>query len=159
MSGEMGTELFFLVSGSVTVRNPNDDTVLRTLDEGSFFGEVALFFPESGHSVNVQASSFGWLLVVEREDITGLCDDELLEAFRAVAVERAEHEFASLGRNTYVDPESFMSGGVFNPVTPLASPSRPVVEERGVSIVPETRPAAPRPSVRASTRLVDSLDG
>lgn len=117
MSGEMGTELFFLVSGSVTVRNPTDDTVLRTLDEGSFFGEVALFFPEHGHSVNVKASSFGWLLVVERDYITQLCSDELLEAFRGVALERAQHEFASLGRNTYLDGKD-----------DLPSPDHPALE-------------------------------
>lgn len=100
MSGESGDELFFLVAGSVTVRNPTDNVILRTLDEGSFFGEVALFNPERCHSVNVKATTFGWLLIIHREYLVELCDDDLLEAFKKVALERQEYEFVTLARDS-----------------------------------------------------------
>lgn len=106
MSGESGDELFFLVVGSVTVRNPKDGAVLRTLDEGSFFGEVALFNPESCHGVNVKASTFGWLLIISRDNLVELCDDALLEEFKKVAMERVETELVTFRKSGHLGSRS-----------------------------------------------------
>jgi hyperpolarization activated cyclic nucleotide-gated potassium channel 2 len=91
LAGEVGDQLFFLVSGTVDVFSPQGYH-LRTLEEGSFFGEMALFFEETCHNVNVVAASFGWLLIVGREILQDLCSEDLLEAFRTVAIERYTQE-------------------------------------------------------------------
>lgn len=158
LAGEMGSELFFLVSGSVNVKHPTDGQVLRTLDEGSFFGEVALFFPETGHSVDVQAISFGWLLVVERDDIIQLCNEELLEAFKSVAQERQEFEFCSLGRNTYLKPfdnNIFSEEEAPDPTPVKHAPDLTPVKPIRNSLTSVASAGVQRGSVRMSSRQLD----
>ena len=46
LAGEVGDQLFFLVAGTVEVHSPQGHH-LRTLEEGSFFGEMALFFDDA----------------------------------------------------------------------------------------------------------------
>eukprot|EP00449_Zooxanthella_nutricula_P007048 CAMPEP_0198502602 /NCGR_PEP_ID=MMETSP1462-20131121/9408_1 /TAXON_ID=1333877 /ORGANISM="Brandtodinium nutriculum, Strain RCC3387" /LENGTH=733 /DNA_ID=CAMNT_0044231687 /DNA_START=137 /DNA_END=2335 /DNA_ORIENTATION=+ len=94
VAGEAGTELYFIAVGRVTIQVPGTDKVVKTLDEGSFFGEMGLLFPETRCTMDVVGQSSGWLLVVPRSALEMLCTGELLEAFRSVALERF-HAFAS----------------------------------------------------------------
>lgn len=87
VAGETGTELYFLVVGRVMIIT-RQGKLLRVMDEGSFFGEMGLLFPETCRTVNVVAHTFGWLLVVTREALEDICSDELLDVFRSVAQER-----------------------------------------------------------------------
>jgi len=92
--GEVATELYFVAAGKVQMVLPaegdGEDTVIKVLDEGSFFGELGLLFPESQHKVNLVAVLPGWLLVIDRSTIESICSEELLETFRSVAVERLQ---------------------------------------------------------------------
>jgi voltage-gated potassium channel len=45
-AGERGRDMFFISQGRVEVRSPDGQTVYNILDEGDFFGEVALFFQQ-----------------------------------------------------------------------------------------------------------------
>lgn len=90
LAGETADKLFFIVAGCVKVVNQKGES-LRRLEEGSFFGEMALFFEDYSHQVNVVGSTFGCVLTVEREILQDLCSEDLLEAFRTVAVERNEN--------------------------------------------------------------------
>merc|ERR1719506_3544925 len=80
LAGENGDQLFFLVSGTVSVHTP-EGLHMRTLEEGSFFGEMALFLEETCHKVNVVGESFGWLLIVCRDILHDLCSEDLIEEF------------------------------------------------------------------------------
>lgn len=106
-AGEYCTDLYFLVTGSVRMENPETRDVLRTLVEGSFFGEMGLLLPESVRSVNVIADTAGWMLTVSRSDLQQICNDELLDSFRSVALERYQEEVESgvrqIGRTTTSD--------------------------------------------------------
>lgn len=45
-AGERGRDMFFISRGRVEVRAPDGQTVYNILEEGDFFGEVALFFQQ-----------------------------------------------------------------------------------------------------------------
>jgi len=92
-AGDVGTELYFVAVGEVEVVVPSSHveergTVIKTLHEGSFFGELGLLFPDSKHKVDVYGLTAGWLLVVPRGTLEKFCTEELLETFRFVALER-----------------------------------------------------------------------
>jgi len=96
VAGEFGTDLFFIVVGQVRIQASPSNEVLRTLVEGSFFGEMALLLPESRRTVNAVADSAGWLLTVSRSDLEQICSEELLNSFRSVALERYQHLCSAL---------------------------------------------------------------
>jgi len=103
-AGEVATELYFVAVGKVQMVLPaegdadgDEGTVIKVLDEGSFFGELGLLFPESQHKVNLVAVLPGWLLVIDRSTIESICSEELLETFRSVAVERLRETETQLG--------------------------------------------------------------
>ncbi|CAJ1346423.1 unnamed protein product [Effrenium voratum] len=87
-AGDMGTELYFVAVGEVEVVLPGNaeekGVVIKTLHEGSFFGELGLLFPDSKHKVDVYGATAGWLLVVPRGTLESLCS----ERPRCVAIER-----------------------------------------------------------------------
>eukprot|EP00403_Amphidinium_massartii_P002726 CAMPEP_0178381584 /NCGR_PEP_ID=MMETSP0689_2-20121128/6061_1 /TAXON_ID=160604 /ORGANISM="Amphidinium massartii, Strain CS-259" /LENGTH=501 /DNA_ID=CAMNT_0020001777 /DNA_START=81 /DNA_END=1583 /DNA_ORIENTATION=- len=92
--GESGTDLYFLVLGRVRIESRRKQMVFRTLEEGSFFGEMGLLFPESNVSVvTVVAETSGWMLVVSRAALEALCTPDLLQVLRNIALERL-HSFA-----------------------------------------------------------------
>lgn len=43
--GDIGLEMMFIKSGSVTVRDETGNVVYATLDKGAFFGEIGVLFP------------------------------------------------------------------------------------------------------------------
>mmetsp|Transcript_68625 Transcript_68625/g.121230 ORF Transcript_68625/g.121230 Transcript_68625/m.121230 type:complete len:858 (+) Transcript_68625:146-2719(+) len=94
-AGEAATELYFIAVGKVQIVLPPEDgeseeegEVMTILDEGSFFGELGLLFPDSQTKVNVNAITAGKLLVVPRGTLEYFCTEELLDTFRSVAMER-----------------------------------------------------------------------
>eukprot|EP00931_Biecheleriopsis_adriatica_P045433 TRINITY_DN26025_c0_g1_i1.p1 TRINITY_DN26025_c0_g1~~TRINITY_DN26025_c0_g1_i1.p1 ORF type:complete len:492 (+),score=102.24 TRINITY_DN26025_c0_g1_i1:1176-2651(+) len=96
-AGDFGAELYFVAVGSVKIALPTEDfqtegEVIKVLQEGSFFGELGLLFPDAQHKVDVIGLSAGWLLVVPRNTLENLCTEELLDTFRAVAVERLKKQ-------------------------------------------------------------------
>lgn len=100
-AGEYANTLYFVAAGAVQIALPaenqddEDDedsgTVISELREGSFFGELGLLYPESQHTVNLKASTAGWLLTVPSCTLQTICSPDLLDMFRSVALERATH--------------------------------------------------------------------
>jgi len=94
-AGEAANELYFVAVGKAQIVMPPDDgesesegEVITLLDEGSFFGELGLLFPDSQSRVNVNAITAGKLLVVPRGTLEYFCSEELLDTFRSVAIDR-----------------------------------------------------------------------
>lgn len=100
-AGEYANTLYFVAAGSVQIvlpaASPDDEddenggTVISVLREGSFFGELGLLYPESQHTVNLEASTAGWLLTIPSSTLQTICSAELLDMFRSVALERVTH--------------------------------------------------------------------
>ena len=84
--GGRGDAMYFIASGSVEVESSNDKVVLQ---EGDFFGEVALLSREP-RSATVTALRSTDLLVLEADDFIRLVDQlpDVGEKVRAVANER-----------------------------------------------------------------------
>ena len=61
-----GSEMFFIISGEMSVLNKEEDQVLTTLKEGDFFGEIALF-KNQPRSATVKAISYCNLYTLKRE--------------------------------------------------------------------------------------------
>lgn len=76
--GEMGHEMFIIGHGKVEVIL-KDGSVVATLHEGQFFGEIALL-QETTRNANIRAQSYCDLYILEKEDFSLIIDqhEELL---------------------------------------------------------------------------------
>ncbi|KAK3248549.1 hypothetical protein CYMTET_41986 [Cymbomonas tetramitiformis] len=54
--GQKGNEMYFLLSGTVTVSR--GQTIVGQLDRGSYFGELAIVFPETTRTATIQAKMY-----------------------------------------------------------------------------------------------------
>ncbi|PIK42323.1 putative cyclic nucleotide-gated channel cone photoreceptor subunit alpha-like [Apostichopus japonicus] len=75
--GEIAREMFIISDGLLEVLG-DDDTVVRTLQAGDFFGEVGLLMMESGsnrRTADVRSLGYSDLFVVTKEDTLALLDD------------------------------------------------------------------------------------
>ncbi len=70
--GDIGTEMYFLTSGSVEVST--GDTVHKVLTSGQFFGEMALI-EKSRRTANVKAVSYCDFLVLCKRDLDTVLED------------------------------------------------------------------------------------
>ncbi|RYH32530.1 cyclic nucleotide-binding domain-containing protein [archaeon] len=67
--GDLGHEMFFLEKGKVDIVSADGRTVFATLEEGSFFGETAIFFKVTRAATVRAASPFCVCLVLAKEDL------------------------------------------------------------------------------------------
>ncbi|RYH19817.1 cyclic nucleotide-binding domain-containing protein [archaeon] len=67
--GDLGHEMYFLEKGKVEVVSPDGRTVYTTLEEGSFFGETAIFFRVTRAATVRAASPFCVCLALSKEDL------------------------------------------------------------------------------------------
>ncbi len=65
-AGEIGRHMYFISSGAVEVIAPDGQTVLTTLTDGAFFGEIALLFQQP-RSASVRAIDFCDLYSLDKE--------------------------------------------------------------------------------------------
>eukprot|EP00761_Pharyngomonas_kirbyi_P014756 gb/GECH01014786.1/.p1 GENE.gb/GECH01014786.1/~~gb/GECH01014786.1/.p1 ORF type:complete len:809 (+),score=184.27 gb/GECH01014786.1/:1-2427(+) len=72
--GEIGREMFFITRGNVEILKDNGD-VLVTLDEGKYFGEIALVF-DLERTASVRAGTYCDLFVLEKGDF-----DEIMRQY------------------------------------------------------------------------------
>ena len=70
--GDIGTEMYFLTSGSVEVTT--GDTVHKVLTSGQFFGEMALI-EKSRRTANVRATTYCDFLVLCKRDLDAVLED------------------------------------------------------------------------------------
>jgi voltage-gated potassium channel len=96
VEGEEGSEMFLVYKGSVEVvlcRSPEksrqEETVLVTLEDGSFFGENALLTEET-RMASVRARSYCDLMSLEKVDLDRVTSDypEFTNKMRRIASER-----------------------------------------------------------------------
>jgi CRP-like cAMP-binding protein len=66
--GDLGAEMYFLVSGEVEVVSADKATIYATLTSGAFFGEQALFFKQQ-RSATIRASDFCEILLLTKSSL------------------------------------------------------------------------------------------
>eukprot|EP00456_Euglypha_rotunda_P034841 TRINITY_DN2687_c0_g1_i12.p1 TRINITY_DN2687_c0_g1~~TRINITY_DN2687_c0_g1_i12.p1 ORF type:complete len:421 (+),score=61.13 TRINITY_DN2687_c0_g1_i12:174-1265(+) len=69
--GDIGTEMFFLISGEVEILNLG--RVVKTLSDGAFFGEVALLYGDK-RTATIRAKSFCHLYSLTKDDFQTALD-------------------------------------------------------------------------------------
>lgn len=86
--GEIGREMYFLLQGSVDIYADNDKLV-ATLGDGSFFGEIALLFNQK-RVATVRAKTYCDVFMLERRGLEDLLSDnqQFAEDMRRVARKR-----------------------------------------------------------------------
>ena len=86
--GDVGEEMYFICRGDVQVIGENDE-VLSTLNEGSFFGEIALLMSQP-RTATIRAKDNCDLFVLEQSDFAALLRDQpqVAESIKKVAKER-----------------------------------------------------------------------
>ncbi|PIK42321.1 hypothetical protein BSL78_20804 [Apostichopus japonicus] len=75
--GEIAREMFIISDGVLEVLN-DDDTVIRTLQTGDFFGETGLLVTETGsnrRTADVRSVGYSDLFVVTKQDAVTLLDN------------------------------------------------------------------------------------
>ena len=66
--GEIGSEMFFIARGEVEILIGDDETVLDTISEGGFFGEMALILNQP-RSASVRTNDFCDLYLLSADDM------------------------------------------------------------------------------------------
>ena len=86
--GDVGRELYFLTRGTVEILG-RDGVVMATYGEGSFFGEIALLFPDR-RTATVRALTYCDLFVLTKRDFDEILADhpEFREKIQVVAAQR-----------------------------------------------------------------------
>ncbi len=86
--GDVGEEMYFICRGDVQVIGENEE-VLSTLNEGSFFGEIALLMSQP-RTATIRAKDNCDLFVLEQSDFAALLRDQpqVAESIKKVAKER-----------------------------------------------------------------------
>jgi hypothetical protein len=72
--GEMGREMYFISRGSVEVTSGDGKTIYATLQEGAFFGEIALLFSER-RTASIRSVSYCDLFKLDKEAFDSVLKD------------------------------------------------------------------------------------
>lgn len=67
--GDIGEEMYFLIEGQVQVLGPDEFTVLTTLNDGDYFGEIALFTKSAKRMCSVISKTFCKLYMLKKADL------------------------------------------------------------------------------------------
>jgi hypothetical protein len=103
--GDVGQEMYFISKGAVAILDEDDqESVVSTLAEGSYFGEVALLYTER-RTATVKALTYCHLFVLSKTDL-----DELLQLYP----EFAEHMHQNARRN-YERAKLDLTGSLWRP--------------------------------------------
>lgn len=91
--GARGQDMYFISQGSVDVIAPDGITVYRTLREGEFFGEIALFF-EQPRTASVRATTYCDLYRLEKSTFDRILEDypKAAEHMRQQALARKQEQ-------------------------------------------------------------------
>lgn len=92
LEGSFGEEIYFILSGSVSVftLNKTKKVVLSTLGEGDYFGEMALINPEAGRSTAAEALTAVRVYTLKKQDFLTLFgqDRNLLQHLLVCTMDR-----------------------------------------------------------------------
>jgi CRP-like cAMP-binding protein len=81
--GEVGDEMYFIVEGSVHVIAGDKMTIVKTLNKGQYFGEIAIFF-STKRVAYVQAATFCLVNRLKKKDL-----DKITDSFPQIAEDLA----------------------------------------------------------------------
>ncbi|KAJ1510328.1 Kinesin-like protein kif27 [Coelomomyces lativittatus] len=100
--GDIGTEMFFIHKGSVDVVSEDGSKVFASMLEGSFFGEIALFFSRP-RTANIRCATYCDIYVLSKSDL-----DAVLEFYpdirESILKEASERLKENLKRNNVALP-------------------------------------------------------
>lgn len=90
-TGELGRHIYFISKGTVEVIAPDDETVLRTLSDGDFFGELALLHTER-RTATVKALGYCDFYVLDKESFSETLTryPEFAESIREISEARTQ---------------------------------------------------------------------
>ncbi|KAJ3360814.1 Kinesin-like protein kif27 [Allomyces javanicus] len=90
-AGDLGTELFFIRSGSVEILTADESKVIVTLQSGSFFGEVALL-QDARRTATARTVGDTQLCVLRKDDFNAILKDhpDMAVHFERIVQERRE---------------------------------------------------------------------
>jgi CRP-like cAMP-binding protein len=72
LKDDIGEEMFFIAEGSVYILAADKRTVLNTLTQGCFFGEMAIFLESNKRTAYVQAETFCSILILKKADLDNI---------------------------------------------------------------------------------------
>ena len=78
IKGEIGEEMYFIAEGSVNVIAEDKKSVLKTLNKGDFFGEIALFM-NTTRTTFVKSVSYCSIFMLRKKHI-----DNILLTYRSI---------------------------------------------------------------------------
>lgn len=67
MQNDIGQEMYFLIEGSVNIISPDNKRILKTLEKGDYFGELALL-NETKRICSIIANTFCFVYVLQKAD-------------------------------------------------------------------------------------------
>jgi len=81
---DIGEEMYFIIDGKVKILSQNESQVIKTLEKGSFFGEIALFISGSRRICSVVAETFCHLYILKKKDLSTILNSypKIEEKFR-----------------------------------------------------------------------------
>jgi CRP-like cAMP-binding protein len=72
LKDDLGDEMYFIAEGTVYILAADKRTVLNTLTQGCYFGEMAIFLESNIRSAYVQAETFCCLLILKKSDLDNI---------------------------------------------------------------------------------------
>jgi CRP-like cAMP-binding protein len=113
LKDDYGEEMYFIAEGSVYILAADKRTVLNTLGQGSYFGEMAIFLESNVRTAYVQAETFCSILILKKSDLDHIkinyptvAKDITKEARkRATETKEIEEENKEMMWDEYEDPE------------------------------------------------------
>jgi len=69
---DIGMEMYFIIEGKVHVLSPKESQVIKTLEKGNYFGEIALFSVHAKRICSVMAASFCRIYVLDKKSLESL---------------------------------------------------------------------------------------
>ncbi|CAI2367548.1 unnamed protein product [Moneuplotes crassus] len=72
LKDDIGEEMYFIAEGSVYILAADKRTVLNTLTQGYYFGEMAIFLKSNRRTAYVQAETFCSILILKKYDLDNI---------------------------------------------------------------------------------------
>ena len=71
LKDEIGEEMYFIAEGSVNVLGTDKKTILKTLNKGAFFGEIAIFL-DTKRTTYVKSASYCSIFMLKKQNINNI---------------------------------------------------------------------------------------
>ncbi|KAI9008992.1 cyclic nucleotide-binding-like protein [Phycomyces nitens] len=143
--GDIGTELFFIIEGTVEVVIPSTtDIVVARLSAGDSFGETTILL-DTPRAANVRTVTSLEVYVLSRKDFLSVCKEypELQQHYRTVAESVLKAYNEQVSRETHGSPDQAQTPVVDNQVAFGSQPLAPITASSVCSTTSDRDPTLP----------------